>query len=367
MALRKKGAKRQKRSDDLNAEEYVEPEKLRLRNTYGTKINDCLLKGLDEVKGDDPNFSMTEDDVRKLTNAICDTCHDYYSYDKRGFKQKMFDIYSNLKRENNCDLRRKIITKGMSVTQLIHADTRELAPYDLQRKRQMELEKHYLRNVILPGEATGQADSQHAHMLSLTPTNIVADNPADTNETTSPNRSSEAGSARSLDTMSDGFLFSNDASSESQSETGEEESGSRGSIEYNGDAEQSQKEGSEAVRSPALGNSDDASVEENQPHNDSEPSKNTDTSPGGLSFLSQHRKSTSEENDSARMPVPPDGSRFTLDRVFARLEERLEKLPAYISKPFRGPLKCGHKRISLIMARSPILHQTMTQDKKRQI
>ncbi|KAK1443032.1 hypothetical protein BgAZ_305500 [Babesia gibsoni] len=350
MALKKGSGSRKKKAADGSDEESVDPDKQQLRNTYGLKIHACLMRGLEEMKTAKPSLAMTEKDVRKLTNQICDAIYDYFIYDKREFKQKMFDIYANMKRENNQDLRRRVITGTMSVYELIHADTRELAPSDLKRKREKAIEQHYLRNVILaPAQKYDEPSSEAAASTLLKATHISS--PPEKDETTSGEDDDEEDDGDSVGTVSEGFLMSETSTPRSLHD------------DEGGGKLRKQKDG--PIRSYGSIDSKETDMEESLFPESEENQENVaeEATPAGEApwseepFLKPKKKVESDDVDTVRLPDPPDISDFTVDKVLLRLEKRLNTLPAYIAKPFRGPLKCGQKRVTLLMGRSPILRR----------
>ncbi|ORM40622.1 uncharacterized protein BXIN_2104 [Babesia sp. Xinjiang] len=376
MALKKKGVKRVKNTKikKKEANEFVEPEKAHIRSTYGRKLNAALMRGLDEVMKEDPEFGMTEEDVQDLTNKICDVCHDYYGYDRREFKQRIFDIYINIKRDNNYDLRRKIITKAMTVHDLVHADTLQLAPDHLQQKRQIEVEKHYLRNVILPADS-GDGTTSPATDSRQTPK--TDDNEADWGSDASTHKyATDLDSSFGAETQDVNSLFGNESSSDSQSESDSDDEPQdqhdtnhvMGALGDSGDkGEQSTadsngpRETKRACISPAARTGEVTDTETKEWSK--EVNMNIWGEDSDEKTLFKQQKIESENEGSPHLQPPPDGSQFTLERVMERIETRLGTLPAYVAKPFKVPLKCGHKRVTLLMARSHIL-QNKQQDEK---
>ncbi|GFE55799.1 transcription factor S-II central domain-containing protein [Babesia ovis] len=355
-----------------NGKKNVDPDKVHIRSTYGRKLIECLMRGLEEVKKDEPEFSMTEDDIQNLTNNICDICHDYYGYDRRGFRQRIFDIYVNLKRENNYDLRRKIITKAMTVHDLVHADTLQLAPDHLQHKRQMEVEKHYLRNVILPNEKrdevpTGAIGTPQQHRGEDAVIDVGVDN-------------SKSKSFMDLDISVNtenhevNSLFDNESSNSSESESGSDEvemddqdtPNNYNHVDAsNPDEFEDVCEGKNVKRlrmSPSAKTNEATDKDANNATGERTNDTIIELNSGIL--IAKQQKIESENEESPRLPPLPDGSHITLERVMERIEKRLELLPPYIAKPFRVPLRCGHKRVTLLMARSHIL-QNRRPDNKR--
>ncbi|CDR95535.1 hypothetical protein, conserved [Babesia bigemina] len=384
MANKAKGAKRPKTGDNEmpNVKEIPEQEKQNIRDTYGGKFLECLQRGLTEVRKEEPNVDMNEEQLTTLSHRICDACYDFYGHDKRAFKQKIFEIYINMKRENNHDLRRKIITKVMSVDELIHAETIKLAPDEVQQKRQIEVEKHYLRNVILPGDQ---------HNVAATAVDEPAPSPqsdATSEKAVSPSRSnSELDHMVSPGSREGTSLFDNESPGELQPESPREEEdsdpdGDGHENEYQSDAESARQ--SSISLSPksrmsssfeeAYGHLGDAStsIDEKGEADDNTPKRRRSMSQGSLTddldsssiFFGRPHRVESDEDTTPKRPQPPDGSQYTLQQVMEKIEGRLNALPAYIAKPFRGPLKCGHKRVSLLMARSHILHSKQPDNKQ---
>ncbi|GIX64061.1 transcription factor S-II central domain-containing protein, putative [Babesia caballi] len=367
MAAKQKGAKRAKTgAKKKDVKEFVDPEKLYIRDTYGSKLKVCLLRGLEEVKKAEPELDMSEEDVQNLTNSICDSCYDYYMSDRRAFKQKLFDIYVNLKRDNNHDLRRRVITQSMSVEELIHADTRQLAPADLQQRRKMEVERHYQRNVILPADGDGNEKTGATEVAP--PSSILSSAKSVERITTSASELSRNASWDSQDSPS---LFDESyAASSTDSKVDDDEEYAQSDVE------------SASVGAPDVSHEAEQSPAQDKGAGDEDPSENTsvtetvepaqsgqkpeeleerkgsfqDDEAVTLFFKRQKKVESDDEEQRSRLPAPPDGSKFTLERTVARIEERIDLLPAYIAKPFRGPLKCGHKRVALLMTRSHMLH-----------
>ncbi|GBE61292.1 transcription factor s-ii (tfiis) central domain-containing protein [Babesia ovata] len=376
MANKTKGAKRAKTGENetYSIKEILEQDKQNIRDTYGGKFFECLQRGLTELRQEEPKVDMTEEKLRTLSNQICDACYDFYWHDRRVFKQKIFEIYSNMKRENNHDLRRKIITKVMTVNELIHAETIKLAPDEVQQKRQIEVEKHYLRNVILPGDRNNVATTAVAEPTQSPESDTALE------KAVSPSRSSSGLDRMVSPGSRDGTnLFDSDISDEQQSDSSgeEEESDQDGDGDENapqsdadtarpGAASTSPAAGLSATRYEADGDRGETStsIDERGETGDHTPKRRNSASPSSLMedidsssiFLTRQHRVESDEEATPKRPQAPDGSQFTLEHVMAKIEGRLDALPAYIAKPFRGPLKCGHKRVSLLMARSHILH-----------
>lgn len=64
-------------------------------------------------------------------------------------RQKFHELYQNLKRANNRELRLKIISQEILPAQLVAMDAKELAPEALKRKRESEAEKYFKQQVII--------------------------------------------------------------------------------------------------------------------------------------------------------------------------------------------------------------------------
>lgn len=333
MVLNKKVVQGKRRPGKKLDDDYLEPDKLNLRNTYGFKIKPYLLQGVEEVNKAMPSFQMTEQELWNLTHQICDAIYDNFNYDKREFKQKMFDIYANIKRENNHELRRKIVTGTMSVYDLIHADTRELAPHDLKRKREIALERHYLRNVILPGSRQNNKESPEGSSPKEQPS---PREPRDAFNEEHSDEYSDLDDSESITTVSDGFLKSAENSPKSQVDPEEEQNTLEPEPEAN--QEKSQQLDSDPKDTMAQ-----------------ESFEMPKTAPKESIFVLQSKKVEVEEEDVYALPDPPDVGNYMLYKVLEKLERRLDNMPAYISKPFRASLKCGHRRVTMLMGRSPIL------------
>ncbi|PHJ18895.1 transcription factor s-ii central domain-containing protein [Cystoisospora suis] len=76
--------------------------------------------------------------------------------DSRRQKQRFFELLSNLKRDNNQELRRKVLTGSISVNRLVKMESAELAPSFVRKEREEERERHF-RQAILLHEAPAAA------------------------------------------------------------------------------------------------------------------------------------------------------------------------------------------------------------------
>ncbi|EDO05288.2 Transcription factor S-II (TFIIS) central domain family protein [Babesia bovis T2Bo] len=354
MALKKKGVKRARRALSLQQKEKnnLTSEKERIRNTYGKKLEECLIRGLEEIQNDSPDVDMSECDVKILTNNICDVCHDYYGYDRRRFKQRMFEIYVNLKRENNQDLRRKILTKAMSVLDLVEADTIQLAPEELKHKRQIEVERHYIRNVILPTELP--QDPTSSTSASINDNSVLDGDDGSTTLAYKNNSFSANDSSRSIDTHGSSSPSSNESdysteSYDSLSDSDDEEA-NQNSVDNNENWSADQQGSNQSDIEEESGTLDPPAVEFKEEYFNNVFSQTIHPSVGN-----QTEKSEDDIDENKHQLDTQDWSYFTLQKTVERIGNLLDGLPGYIAKPFRVPLKCGHKRIMLLMQRSHIL------------
>lgn len=71
-------------------------------------------------------------------------------------RPKFFDLYQNLKRENNKSLRQRILTGELPLNELARMDAKDLAPDTLKRKRQEEADKYMREQVILRHDPNSQ-------------------------------------------------------------------------------------------------------------------------------------------------------------------------------------------------------------------
>lgn len=306
----------------------INPEKLKIRATYGIKILDCLKKGRSELLAQkNPPMLHSNDPFGKdyldtieleiLSTKICDLCYD--RYDRQQFKRKIFDIYTNLKRDNNKDLRRRVLTKEMSVEELVRADTLELAPDVLKRKREEEVEAHYRRNVILPTMDQDPVDQ----VIAVATVEDIPEVPVEPTMEPEPSTPPEDKSARLEDTGSEEGSSSDsydDEDSESEPETEINESGNE----------------SEPV--------------ESQPEEVEESIELT-------SKATAARRIDSDDEQEEKLAKPPSCLAFTVEETRRKIEERIKKLPKFIAKAFMSPFQAGSKRIDSYVKRSTILSE----------
>lgn len=111
------------------------------------KIHECLSKGVAEMQSKNVKLSVN---VMYLAEKIIQSLMDVYGVNSREFKQRLYEIYTNLKRDINSDLRRRVICGKLPIHKLITIETRFLAPPDLIAEREKERDKHFARNVLIP-------------------------------------------------------------------------------------------------------------------------------------------------------------------------------------------------------------------------
>eukprot|EP01053_Blabericola_migrator_P001272 Blabericola_migrator_1__1271@NODE_132_length_13257_cov_135_196133_g116_i0_p3_GENE_NODE_132_length_13257_cov_135_196133_g116_i0NODE_132_length_13257_cov_135_196133_g116_i0_p3_ORF_typecomplete_len590_score116_13TFIIS_M/PF07500_14/2_2e13ZirS_C/PF16583_5/0_42_NODE_132_length_13257_cov_135_196133_g116_i031944963 len=130
------------------------------------KLRDVFFKGLEEYRNcSEPidalipglNDSTSADGALKLS-ALVIQAMDQYCYqsgmDPRLERQKFHELYQNLKRDNNKELRFKIFKGEIPIEQLVAMDAKDLAPEALKRKRETESEKYFQQQVILKEDTT---------------------------------------------------------------------------------------------------------------------------------------------------------------------------------------------------------------------
>ena len=75
--------------------------------------------------------------------------HTYGGAPPRLRQQRLYELLANLKRENNRELRQKVLLGTMSLSSLLAADADALAPAEIRRERREERERHFRRAVLL--------------------------------------------------------------------------------------------------------------------------------------------------------------------------------------------------------------------------
>ncbi|PFH35311.1 transcription factor s-ii (tfiis), central domain-containing protein [Besnoitia besnoiti] len=83
----------------------------------------------------------------KAVNAAFMSQH--RTLNSRRQKQRFFELLSNLKRENNQELRKKVLTGQISVNRLVTMESAELAPSFVRKEREEERERHFRQAVLL--------------------------------------------------------------------------------------------------------------------------------------------------------------------------------------------------------------------------
>uniref|UniRef100_A0A3B0MUA8 Transcription factor S-II (TFIIS), central domain containing protein, putative n=1 Tax=Theileria annulata TaxID=5874 RepID=A0A3B0MUA8_THEAN len=303
-----------------------EYEKTKVRKVYGTKITQALLASLHDINSkiatsntvnlDTPNLAcvnsehtdvqddpkpqnlqtdkshlIDENYVKIISDKICDSCYDMYSHCNRTFKRKIFEICSNIKRESNSELREKILTRKMSISQLLTTETVELAPEDVREKRRQDIEKHYIRNVIIKDSDTIIPNSQ----------NFLPDESLSIDSSINKKPVSPVTSQR---------------------------------IEINSLS----KLGTENA---------DLSKDENP---DLMASLNKISE-----LYSMNKKTRIIEDDDIKLLIPPKSDFYKFENVYERISKRLNSLPTNLSRPFWDPFNTATKRVELLMERSSIL------------
>ncbi|KFH13424.1 transcription factor s-ii (tfiis), central domain-containing protein [Toxoplasma gondii VAND] len=89
----------------------------------------------------------TAEACAKAVNAAFVSQHK--TLDSRRQKQRFFELLSNLKRENNQELRKKVLTGQISVRRLVTLESAELAPSFVRKEREEERERHFRQAVLL--------------------------------------------------------------------------------------------------------------------------------------------------------------------------------------------------------------------------
>eukprot|EP01054_Gregarina_sp_Poly1_P005726 Gregarina_sp_Poly_1__5725@NODE_300_length_9800_cov_150_504469_g259_i0_p2_GENE_NODE_300_length_9800_cov_150_504469_g259_i0NODE_300_length_9800_cov_150_504469_g259_i0_p2_ORF_typecomplete_len570_score103_38TFIIS_M/PF07500_14/2e14DUF5411/PF17424_2/0_31_NODE_300_length_9800_cov_150_504469_g259_i080289737 len=125
------------------------------------KLKEVFFKGLEEYKACAepldaliPGLGDTDSSEAaiKLSAAVIQAM-DLYCYqsgmDAKLERQKFHELFQNLKRDNNKELRFKIFKGEITIAQLVAMDAKELAPEALKRKRETESEKYFQQQVIL--------------------------------------------------------------------------------------------------------------------------------------------------------------------------------------------------------------------------
>lgn len=307
-----------------------EYEKRKVRKVYGTKITQALLASLPDINSkidnsttpnhDNSNLSnlisvptnlqpdskaentqndkshhIDESYVKTISDKICDSCYDMYSYCNRTFKRKIFEICSNIKRESNSELREKILTRKMSISQLLTTETVELAPEDVREKRRQDIEKHYIRNVIIKNPDTVTAKFKHFQSES-SPSNDSSTNKTPVSPTA--DQKTEPNNSGKLDTE---------------------------------DKELPKDESSQLMASL---------------------NKITE-------LYNMNKKARIIEDDDIKLSIPPKSDFYKFENVHERISKRLNSLPNNLSRPFWDPFNTATRRVELLMERSSILKNNL--------
>ncbi|KAH8741552.1 hypothetical protein FG386_000260 [Cryptosporidium ryanae] len=122
------------------------PEKVRAgKDLMRNEIRNALELGLME------NRFLSGIDIESLSKGIEEEFESTMEGKSSGIiRQRRFELMSNLKRPNNPDLRRRILTGEMSVKDFVNCEVSELAPDSVKQKRLVEQQKYFIKECILP-------------------------------------------------------------------------------------------------------------------------------------------------------------------------------------------------------------------------
>ncbi|KAK6588721.1 hypothetical protein RS030_3486 [Cryptosporidium xiaoi] len=122
------------------------PDKARAgKDLMRNEIKNALELGLME------NRYLGDVDIESLSTKIEEEFE--YTMDGKNsgiIRQRRFELMSNLKRPNNPDLRRRILTGEMSVRDFVNCEVSELASDSVKQKRLVEQQKYFIKECILP-------------------------------------------------------------------------------------------------------------------------------------------------------------------------------------------------------------------------
>lgn len=106
-----------------------------------------LMQGTEYIGSEmqDPPYQL----AKQLLLQVDRFCSDKGIIDANLQRQKFYELFQNLRRSNNRQLRIRIITGDLPIKDLVEMDAKELAPESLKKKREEEAEKYFKQQVIL--------------------------------------------------------------------------------------------------------------------------------------------------------------------------------------------------------------------------